>query len=180
MKFCTLATLLLGVLALNACVHEDNQPDVDANVSIAIFEGREIDLSQDWGDARHCIILGGGAQPECFRTDAEASARVAQIEGARIPVTGGISTVQPCGLSLNLYDFWWYGGRTLRVNERQHWRNLSDYGFNNQVSSYATSSCGVYFADYANGNGERYHTGNWTGVPQLHSWNNRISSFYIP
>src|SRR5687768_11141155 len=56
--------------------------------AIATFEGKQIDLSGDWGEADSCLVWRQGGVMECFRSEALLDAREAQLRG-REPATEG-------------------------------------------------------------------------------------------
>jgi hypothetical protein len=159
---------------------------VERRPAIAQFEGRSIDLSKDWGEARACLVWRQGGVVECFRTPQALDAREARLrEHGKPPASDGVATASygwSCSYPLRLFDYSWYGGRQLSFWDRGYWQNLWDYGFDNRTSSYAVGGCYVYLAEYAGGGGWWYSGPNWpwAGEPVLSwGWDNAISSIYI-
>ena len=46
-----------------------------------------------------------------------------------------------CSSPLRLFEHSYYGGRQLLFFDRGYWQNLTDYGFNDQLSSYIVGAC---------------------------------------
>ena len=159
--------------------------------ALAVFEGRLIDLSQSWGEARACLIWRQGGVEECFRTPEEMDARAFQLSperAGRPDSTSGTATASysassySCSSSLRLYDYNYYGGRQLSFWDRGYWQNLWDYGFDDRTSSYAVGGCYVHLAEDPDGWGWWYPgpTYPWAGEPVMSwDWQNTISSIYI-
>ena len=148
--------------------------------SVALFEGKQIDLSKGWGDARACLVARTANVVECFRDQAGLLARESALQ-AQIAASPEIAA-SSCSSPLRLYADSSYGGRELDFYDRGYWQNLSTWSFDNQTSSYKVGSCGVYLADYANGGGSWYPENTSPGhdEPAMASgWDNRISSIYI-
>ena len=138
---------------------------------LAMFEGRQVDLSRGWGEARACMVRR--AEPvECFRS-AEAMSR---REAGLITATASYSCVSP----LRLYEHTWYGGRQLSFWSPGYWQNLGDYGFNDRTSSYKVGSCYAHLAEHSWGIGRWYpgYTGPYGWEPTMPEWNDRVSSIY--
>lgn len=159
---------------------------VERRPAVALFEGRSIDLSQDWGDARACLVWRQGGVLECFRTPEALDARESQLgKGSRKPAPDEVTTASygwSCSYPLRLFDYAYYGGRQLSFWDRGYWQNLWDYGFDNRTSSYAIGACHAYLAEYANGGGWWYPGPEWpwAGEPVMSwSWDNTISSIYV-
>jgi hypothetical protein len=155
--------------------------------ALATFEGRTIDLAGDWGEAKACLVWRQGGVLECFRTGAALEAREAQLAPRRAALdatTYGATAAYSysCSSSLRLYEYNWYSGRRLSFWDRGFWQNLSDYGFEDQLSSYIVGGCYVYMAEHADGGGWWYPGPNYpyAGEPAMSwDWQNTISSIYI-
>jgi hypothetical protein len=148
--------------------------------TVAVFEGKQLDLSKGWGDARACVVARTAGVVECFRDQAGLLARESELQ-TQIAASPEIAAAS-CSSPLRLYADASYGGRELDFYDRGYWQNLSDWGFDNQTSSYKVGACGVYLADYANGGGSWYpgNTGAGAGAATMVSgWNDRVSSLYI-
>jgi hypothetical protein len=142
---------------------------------VAEFEGRAIDLSAGWQQARACVVIPA-AKVRCFRTteaaDAQAAAFAPSLAAASLS----------CSTPLRLYEHNTYGGRQLMFYSRGYWQNLADYGFSNQMTSYKIGACTAYQADFQNGGGDLYPgpTAPGSNVPwPADDWDNRVSSIYI-
>ena len=141
----------------------------------AAFEGHRIDLASNWEQAQACIVLRQAQVVECFRTSTgRGSGRGghAAVRGRRVLVL-----LPPASLRAHLLR-----RAPAPVFDRGDWQNLTDYGFNDQLSSYITGGCYTYLAEHTNGVGAFYPgpTWAWAGVPYLNSgWDNRISSLYM-
>ena len=183
---------MLGVAAVLVtawAVPVQAQPEAGAGRQpvLARFEGRDIDLSADWGEARACLIWRQGGVVECFRT-AQAldafSAQLARERGRPDPTSGDIAafSLWSCNGALRLFDYSYYGGRQLSFWDRGYWQNLSDYGFDDRTSSYAVGGCYVHLAEHPYGGGWWYPgaTYPWAGEPVMWwGWSNVVSSIYI-
>ena len=87
-----------------------------------------------------------------------------------------------CSSPLRLFEHSYYGGRQLLFFDRGYWQNLTDYGFNDQLSSYIIGACYTYLAEHTNGGGAFYpgSTSPWVGMSWLIAgWDNRVSSLYM-
>lgn len=154
--------------------------------AIASFEGRRINLAEDWGDATACLIWRQGGVMECFRS-AEAldalEARLAPRREGSAPSTDGsllAASSYSCWSALRLYEHNDYGGRQLLFWDRGYWQNLYLYGFDNQMSSYIVGGCYAHLAQHPDGGGWWYPgpTYPYAGEPAM-SWQDVISSIYI-
>lgn len=145
-------------------------PAVFETPATAFLDGEEIDLSEDWGEARACAVTDTGVI--CFRSVAELEAHERTVA-----LRSGRST--SCAAPLRLYSGRQRSGRVLSISARGRWVNLSSYGFDNVTSSYRTGSCSVTLASGSFGNG-----GHYPGCTRAHcsvsamarGWDNVISS----
>lgn len=147
--------------------------DHDAGV-IARFEGKEIDLSEGWGEARACVIAPNGAR--CYRTETELDS----AEGP-MPEPGGPVPFAECSSKLRLYDGISYGGAVLELQTRLVYHNLASSGFNNLTSSYKVGACSSRLYDTTTG-GTQYPGNTNAGVSAASmaaGWDNRVGSVYI-
>lgn len=158
--------------------------------ALASFEGRTIDLAQDWGEARACLVWRQGGVLECFRSNEALDAREAQLAPGRAahhpaesePTTVTASYSYSCSSPLRLYEYNWYEGRQLSFWDRGFWQNLGDYGFEDRTSSYIIGACYAYLAEHADGGGWWYPgtSSPYTADPVMYSdWQDRISSIYV-
>ena len=155
--------------------------------AIAMFEGRRINLADDWGDATACLVWRQGGVLECFRT-AEAldafEARLAPRRETTIRPTDGsfLAASYSCSSALRLFEHNWYGGRQLLFWDRGYWQNLYRYGFDDQMSSYKVGGCYAHLAEHPDGGGWWYPgpTYPYAGEPVMDwQWQDVISSIYI-
>jgi hypothetical protein len=157
-----------------------------SGVGYAVFEGRVIDLTEGWGEAKACLVWDSDTMVECFRYEAELLEWVSQLEAATIDQTktsGAAAMSSTCSSSLRLYDGTNYSGSVLYLYQRTSWINLSNHGWSNRTSSFRVGACSSFFADYSKGGGSWYPTSltqAWDVASSMISgWNNRISSIYI-
>jgi hypothetical protein len=166
-------------------------PPVDRGPAIASFEGRKINLAEDWGDATACLVWRQGGVVECFRSSEALDARAAQLaprreatapsaDGGRLLATSSYAYSYSCSSSLRLFQYNWYSGRQLMFWDRGYWQNLYLYGFDDQLSSYIVGGCYAHLAEYPDGGGWWYPgpTYPYAGEPVM-SWPDVISSIYI-
>ena len=160
---------------------------VDRGPAIASFEGRRINLADDWGEATACLVWRQGGVVECFRSvDAldALEARLAPRRAATAPATDDGSLLAAssysCWSSLRLFEHNWYGGRQLLFWDRGYWQNLYLYGFDDQLSSYIVGGCYAHLAEHPDGGGWWYPgpTYPYAGEPAMW-WQDVISSIYI-
>lgn len=153
----------------------------------ASFEGRHIDLSEDWEEAKACLVWRQGGVMECFRSVEALDALEDRLAGRRealaptVPSTFAASAWS-CSSSLRLYEHNWYDGRRLSFWDRGFWQNLGDYGFDNRTSSYIVGGCYAHLAEHSNGGGWWYPgpTYPYAGEPVMGwGWQDVISSIYI-
>ena len=159
--------------------------------AMATFEGRVIDLSKDWEEARACLVWRQGGVLECFRTPEALDARAARLspEHAGRPdsqdsadTMSFYASSASCSSYLRLFDYNHYGGRALWFKDRGYWQNLWDYGFEDRTSSYAVGGCYAHLAEHAWGGGWWYPgpTYPYAGESEMAwDWQNTISSIYI-
>lgn len=176
------ASVLLGLLTGAAAAARPATP--------ATFDGGTIDLAGDWGEAQACLVAPQLLQaPECFPTEAELDARLAQLAGsAKVAMnSSGLAMESTSGSScsgyLRLYDGTNYTGQVLHISGRYQWFDLASFNFNNRTSSFRIGPCSAYFADYAGGGGPWYPTSATqayaVAATMQSGWNNAVSSLYI-
>ncbi|WP_200302473.1 hypothetical protein [Streptomyces adelaidensis] len=152
--------------------------------TIARFEGKTIDLSEDWGAAKACNVQQGVI--ECFRTAEKSDARAAQQAKTASPS----AALGYCSTPLRLYEHANFNlspfpeGRILSFYDSGYWQNLGDYGFNDQTSSYRTGSCATSFAKDNDGRGtnpSNVFVGAWQSDGRMGggTWNDLLSSVYL-
>lgn len=168
--------VLLTTAAVGSAIAARGGPAAgDARPGLAMFEGRVVDLSRGWGEARACAIFQAQEPAECFRDVATLRAREREFVSTA-------NELAACSSPLRLYADGGYGGRELSFYDRGYWQNLGTWSFDNQLSSYKVGACGVFLAENANGGGSWYpgSTGAGHWEPSMQSgWDNRISSIYV-
>lgn len=150
------------------------------------FEGQAIDLTGDWGEAQACVIWEQADASACFRTEAEMEQHIAEVE-QRLAASADPNSraASSCSSWLYLYQHDGYKGRRLQFSDRGYWQNLTDYNFNDQLSSYKVGSCDVSLAEHINGGGFWYPGNTTAGAQESRmgagstNWNDRVSSIYI-
>lgn len=145
---------------------------------IASYNGGSIDLSQGWGAATVCVIAPSGT--DCFanQQDYQAWADAKSKTSASLLT----ATTSSCSSGFQLYENIDYGGRELIIYDESIWINLSDYSFNDTVSSYEVGACAVSMTDGPYGSGNVYPgaTSPYSDVSWIGStWNDRVSSVYV-
>jgi len=180
----SLTVCVVTALVVAAPVGASEASPTGASVGVeAVFEGRPIDLTGDWGDATACLIWNEVGVHECFRTEAEMDKRAAELEQEFGLPPGDPAKTTYCSGSVKLYDGVVYTGNVLNFRDRFTWINLSTYGFSNKTSSYKIGPCSSIFADYNSGGYPRYsstETEAWdTATVMASGWGNRVSSIYI-
>lgn len=158
---------------------------LERDASIAIFENAEIDLSKDWGEANSCIIWRQGGVAECFRSEAEMSPLVLNVE-EQILAEEHVDREAPdynilaCPACLHLYQDKNFKGRHLTFCDvGGSFKNLTAYGFNDKLSSYKTGWYPAHLAEHTGGKGYWY-PGNTNACASIShmspGWNDRVSS----
>jgi len=160
--------------------------EIERRPAIAMFEGRELDLSESWGEATACLVWRQGGVLECFRSPEALDAQATELAPRRAESTGSKSTAAEsaysCSSALRLYDRAYYGGRQLWFWDRGFWQNLPDFGFDDRTSSYILGGCYAYLAEHPDGGGWWYPgpTYPYAGEPVMYdSWDNTITSIYV-
>ena len=149
-----------------------------ASPSAAYFEGRTIDLSTSWKEARSCLVWQARNVVECFRTPDERDARAARLQAHQTRKVAAAS----CRSPLHLYEHVNGRGRDLTFYDRGPWQNLGRYDFNDKTSSYRTGSCYVHLAEHNDGRGHWYpgNTGPRHYEPRMRNgWNDRVSAIQL-
>lgn len=111
---------------------------------------------------------------DCFRDRQQLEARGDELSRS----LGGFG----CSSPLKLFEGGSFGGRELWFYDRGYWQNLGDYGFNNQLSSYAVGACTSHLAENDYGAGYWYpgNTSSWAVESTMYSsWNDRVSSIFL-
>jgi hypothetical protein len=144
---------------------------------LAQFEGRTIDLSEDWGEATACSITTVGAT--CYRTEQEMDAAFAVTLRVALSLRGLFGILSNCVTQVKLYDGTSYGGTVLQLWGRQT-HVLSTSGFDNVTSSYKIGACD---AEFYSGISTGPYPGNTSAGAQstamVAGWDNIVSSIYI-
>lgn len=147
--------------------------------SIAVYEGRTIDLRESWEGARACAVMP--SLTECYDSEAAMSAAHPEFGGSKSS-DGLRAMLTDCSSSLRLYDGTSYSGSVLLLSTRGLVQNLSTYGFDNRTSSYKMGACSGSFFSGANAGGSVYPgstAANASSTSMAAGWNNVVSSIYI-
>jgi hypothetical protein len=146
----------------------------------ALFEGRWIDISTDWGPAAACDV-----QPDvirCYRSEQEMDAALGTAPAPDVDAAALDAAASLCASSLRLYDGASFGGSVLQLSTRGVYLNLSTYGFDNVTSSYKVGACDSEFYTGASGSGLAYPGDTSAGAQaatMVFGWTNTVSSVYI-
>ena len=189
-----LITMFLAATTTPASATANEAGELVSFRTPALFDGEFIDMAQDWGEADACIVWAEALPtPECFRTEAERDARVAELEaklearnaGSLLSQIGSQAAMRGtnCSGYLKLYDGTFYSGASLYLRGRFQWFDLASFNFNNRTSSFKIGPCSAYFADLSGGGGAWYPTSQTqaydTATTMVSGWNNDVSSLYI-
>ena len=185
------------VFAVAASAASAANPESAGSAStVAVFEGRPLDLAAGWQDAQACLVWPEMLDVvECFSSEMQLKARIVELGGtlprqqttATIPATpgtgGSARSGSACSSFVRLYDGAFYTGTSLWLSTRSTWLNLSTFGFDQRTSSFKIGACSAYFADYTNGGGAWYPTGNTQAYDvaawMASGWDNDVSSVFI-
>lgn len=168
-----LAAALMTVATSSAVAGSSSA--IESRPGLALFEGKLIDLSRGWGDARTCVVFDVDRVAECYRDAATLHARETEL-------TSEVSILASCSTPLRLYANTGFAGQELAIYTRGIWQNLSTWGFDNKLSSYKVGACGSHLAENANGGGSWYPGNTGAGAQSssmLSGWDNRVSSVYL-
>ena len=73
-----------------------------------MFDGKLIDLSRGWGEARACVVVDTDRLAECFRDIASLQARETEL-------AADVSILASCSTPLRLFANTGYGGQELDI-----------------------------------------------------------------
>ena len=176
---------LVALMSLTAPAAATSELQQEVDRTDALFEGRVINMASDWEEAEACIVWPEKLSiPECFRTEAEMDARIAELERSSGAESGRtVARASNCSGYLRLYDGTSYSGQVLYIRGRLQWIDLAPLGFNQKTSSFKIGPCSAYLADLAGGGGAWYPTGSTQAYDvassMISGWNNDVSSLYI-
>jgi hypothetical protein len=149
----------------------------------ATYNGRTIDLAQGWQGAHACGVFGPDAV-RCFDTREQlrdAVAIAAQADTAAEP-TGAVPASNCGGSSTEVQLFSgtdWSGNQLIFVSTSGFF-DLADYGFDNDMESWASSkTCNAFVADGTGGGGSILTLGAQSYSLNAGSWKNRASSISV-
>src|SRR3712207_9411616 len=71
---------LTGSVQARTNTADEPATSLGSTVTTVQFEGRQIDLTGDWGAAHACVIWEQASASACFRTEAELDQHVAAVE----------------------------------------------------------------------------------------------------
>lgn len=176
--------VVLGLISLTGSISAKAAPKEGKLVK---FEGKLINLAESWGEAQACAVWDQADASQCFRTIAELDQHVSAVTRAQQKLIGtsDIRTMAACSTPLQLYEDSGFGGRVLRFYDRGIWQNLTNYGFNDETSSYRTGACSANLAENTNGGGFYYPGSTSANVSSScmcagsTGWNDRVSSIRV-
>jgi hypothetical protein len=159
-------TLTVFVLVMAVMVVPGGGPAGASEPGVrAVFDGRVINLARDWEGASACAVLSKD-DVRCFASVdrlraalAPDVATVARPVAAAAGLPSGIAEFTPdCGgiwwRWLYLYEHANFGGRVLQFNDVNFWQNLTDFGFNDTMSSWWNDTqCTGYIGEHIWGGG---------------------------
>jgi hypothetical protein len=149
----------------------------------ATYNGRTINLAHGWQGAHACGVFG----PEnvrCFDTRAQLHDAVAMAARASTAAEATNSVpASSCGGSsteVQLFSGTNWSGNQLIFVSTSGFYNLADYGFDNDMESWASSkTCNSFVADDAGGGGAILTLGAQSYSLNAGSWKNRASSISV-
>jgi hypothetical protein len=138
---------------------------------LATFEGKTINLATGWGAATACVQRANGTV--CYRTEAELDQQLATEPPTMVAAV--------CSSSVRLYRGAGFTLTVLALTTRQTVLNLSNYGFDNDTSSYKIGACsaGLYGAPSLGSPYPGSTAANASAANMVSGWDNTISSVYI-
>jgi hypothetical protein len=175
-------TALAGILAIPvvAAAPAGAAPRQGAR---ATYNGRTINLAHGWQGAHACGVFG----PEsvrCFDTRAQLhdAVAIAARAGTAAEAKGSVPASSCGGSSTEVQLFSgtnWSGNQLIFVSTSGFY-NLADYGFDNDMESWASSkTCNSFVADDAGGGGAILTLGAQSYSLNAGSWKNRASSISV-
>ena len=149
----------------------------------ATYDGRTVNLAQGWHGAHACGVFSPD-DVRCFDTRAQLQDAVAIA--ARTGTAGEAKsavTASDCGGSsteVQLFSGTNWSGNQLVFVSTSGFYNLADYGFDNDMESWASSkTCNSFVADSTNGGGSILTLGAQSYSLNAGSWKNRASSISV-
>ena len=175
-------TALAGILAIPVATapsaHAAPGPGVRAT-----YNGRTINLADGWQGAHACGVFGPD-NVRCFDTRAELhDTVVAAARAGTTPAVNGAGTLSSCGGSSTEVQLFsgtnWSGDQLIFVSTSGFF-DLADYGFDNDMESWASSkTCNAFVADGTGGGGSVLTLGAESYSLNAGSWKNRASSISV-
>jgi hypothetical protein len=174
------ALALVGVLAIPA-FNATAAGAAPAPGVRAVYHGRTINLAQGWQGAQGCAVFSAN-DVRCFDTRAQLRDAVAAAARAGTAAAPNDAAPPPpsCGgssTSVQLFSGTDWSGNELVLSGTSGWVNLADYGFDNDMESWANSkTCNATLADGTAGGGAQLTLGANSYSLNAGSWKNRASS----
>jgi hypothetical protein len=132
----------------------------------ASYNGRTLDLSKSWEDARACNVTASGTN--CYATEPAMDAAIASAPPTRL-------AAGTCSTALRLYDGTSFTGLVTSISTTGSSVALSNFGFANRTSSYRVGACSATFKA-----GSSVYPGitaaNVSSGSMLAGWDNRITT----
>jgi hypothetical protein len=175
-------TALAGILAIPvvAAPGAGAAPSPGAR---ATYNGRTINLAHGWQGAHACGVLGPN-NVRCFdtRTQLHDAVAIAAQVGTPAEAEGAVPASNCGGSSTEVQLFSgtnWSGNQLIFVNTSGFF-DLADYGFDNDMESWASSkTCNAFVADGTGGGGSVLTLGAESYSLNAGSWKNRASSISV-
>lgn len=167
------------------------------------YKGQQINLASGEGANLNCVIyLTHGA---CFDTVAHMKADEARVaksdtaDGAAFPSATSDSVLPAypvCSQPLSVWTDEGFQGTEKDFAARGVWRNMTDYGINDKISSFIVGACYSHLAENVDGGGLWYPCDTSSGAhhremdlddnnggppcpAQQTNWNDRVSSTWL-
>jgi len=140
--------------------------------SLALYNGRIIDLSVSWEGAKACRI--GDILNTCFDSEAEMDRAIVSAL-----LTSPISILSTCATPVKLYDGTSFGGSMISVSQRLTWIDLSTVGFSAVTSSYKIGACNSTFRDAGLVTYPGSTVAGASATSMVAGWNNRVTGVFI-
>jgi hypothetical protein len=175
-------TALAGILAIPvvAAPSAGAAPTPGAR---ATYNGRTINLAQGWQGAHACGVFGPN-NVRCFdtRTELHDAVAIAAQVGTGAEAEGAVPESNCGGSSTEVQLFSgtnWSGNQLIFVSTSGFF-DLADYGFDNDMESWASSkTCNAFVADGTGGGGSVLTLGAESYSLNAGSWKNRASSISV-
>jgi hypothetical protein len=175
-------TALAGILAIPVVAAPAAGAAPNPGVR-ATYHGRTINLAEGWQGAHACGVFGRD-NVRCFDTRAQLqdAVAIAARAGTAVEAKGALAAAGCGGSSTEVQLFSgtnWSGNQLIFVSTSGFY-DLADYGFDNDMESWASSkTCNSFVADGQGGGGSILTLGAESYSLNAGSWKNRASSISV-